>query len=218
MRNQGKIAYWNEDKGYGFIQPETGTKQVFVHIRAYSKHAERPAVEDKVSYAVSTDTQGRPCAVKVKKAGEKRSGERGSKAYSGYVLIALSFLSIVGVSVLAAGIPVEVFYLYVAASIITFSAYARDKSAARNEGWRTSENTLHTLALVGGWPGAMIAQQTLRHKSKKTEFRMVFWVTVVLNCGVYVWLFTPDGTEVIQMVVDGVKRLLSGIFQFGFNM
>ncbi|MDH3903223.1 MAG: cold shock domain-containing protein [Xanthomonadales bacterium] len=36
MRNQGKIAYWNEDKGYGFIQPETDTKQVFVHIRAYS--------------------------------------------------------------------------------------------------------------------------------------------------------------------------------------
>ena len=80
MRNQGKIAYWNEDKGYGFIQPETDTKQVFVHIRAYSKHAERPAVEDKVSYALSTDKQGRPCAVKVKKAGEKQP----AKNYSGY--------------------------------------------------------------------------------------------------------------------------------------
>ena len=210
MRTQGKIAYWNEDKGYGFIQPESGTKQVFVHIRAFSKHAESPALNEKASYALSTDKQGRPCAVKVKRAGEKRP----RKNYSGYVLIALSFLSVVGVSVLAAGLPVEVLYLYLAASIITFIIYAKDKSAARQGHWRTKESTLHLLALLGGWPGALIAQQTLRHKSQKTEFRLVFWVTVVLNCGVYVWLFTPSGSVISQMVVDGVKKLLSGFLQF----
>ena len=191
MRTQGKIAYWNEDKGYGFIQPDSGTKQVFVHIRAFGKHVERPALNEEVSYALSTDKQGRPCAVKVKRAGEKRPG----KIYSGYVLIALSFLSVVGVSVLTAGIPVGVLYLYLAASIITFIIYAQDKSAARKGRWRTKESTLHLLALLGGWPGALIAQQTLRHKSQKTEFRFVFWVTVGLNCGVYLWLFTPGGAR-----------------------
>lgn len=214
MRNQGKIAYWNEDKGYGFIQPETGTKQVFVHIRVYSKHAERPAVEDKVSYVLSTDKQGRPCAVKVKKAGEKES----IKNYSGYILIALSFLSVVGVSVLAAGIPVEVLFLYLVASMITFIIYAKDKSAARKGNWRTKENTLHLLALLGGWPGALIAQQKLRHKSQKTEFRFVFWVTVILNCGVYAWLFSRDGAMIFQMAVDAVKVLGSEFFQFWFSM
>ena len=214
MRTQGKIAYWNEDKGYGFIQPETDTKQVFVHIRAFGKHAESPALNEKVSYALSTDKQGRPCAVKLRKAGEKRPG----KSYSGYVLIALSFLSVVGVSVLAAGMPVEVLFLYLAASIITFIIYAKDKSAARQGRWRTKESTLHLLALIGGWPGALVAQQTLRHKSQKTEFRVVFWVTVVLNCGVYGWLFTSDGAAIFLMAVDGAKRLLSGFFQFWFNM
>jgi uncharacterized membrane protein YsdA (DUF1294 family)/cold shock CspA family protein len=214
MRNQGKIAYWNEDKGYGFIQPETGTKQVFVHIRAFSKHAERPALEDNVSYALSTDKLGRPCAVKVKKAGEKRPG----KNYSGYVLIALSFLSVVGVSVLAVGIPSEVLFVYLVASLLTFIIYAKDKSAARKGRWRTKENKLHVLALLGGWPGALIAQQTLRHKSQKTEFRMVFWLTVVLNCGIYVWLFTPGGEAIFRVTVDGVKKLLSAFFQFWFNM
>ena len=214
MRTQGKIAYWNEDKGYGFIQPETDTKRVFVHIRAFGKRAERPALDEKVSYALSTDKQGRPCAVKVKRAGEKRPG----KNYSGYVLFALIFLSVVGVSVLAAGMPVEVLYLYLAASIITFIIYAKDKSAARQRRWRTKENKLHLLALIGGWPGALVAQQTLRHKSQKTEFRVVFWVTVVLNCGVYVWLFTPTGATIFLMAVDGAKRLLSGFFQFWFNI
>jgi len=119
-------------------------------------------------------------------------------------------MSVVGMSVFTAGLPIQVLYLYVAASIITFSAYARDKSAARRDGWRTSENTLHTLALVGGWPGAMIAQQTLRHKSSKRSFRAMFWVTVLLNCGVYVWLFTPEGARFLDLLIDAAGRMISG--------
>ena len=45
--------------------------------------------------------------------------------------------------------------------------------------------TLHGLSLIGGWPGALIAQQVLRHKSRKEEFRFVFWLTVVINVGVF---------------------------------
>jgi len=187
---------------------------VFVHIRAYRKHAERPALEDNVSYALSTDKRGRPCAVKVKKAGEKRP----AKNYSGYILIALSFLLVVGVSVLAAGMPVEVLYLYLVASMITFLIYSKDTSAARKGHWRTKENTLHLLALLGGWPGALVAQQTLRHKSQKKDFRVVFWVTVILNCGVYAWLFTRAGAVILQMAVDAVKVLGSEFFQFWFSM
>ena len=55
--------------------------------------------------------------------------------------------------------------LYGAMSLVTFLVYAMDKSAARRGAGRTSETTLHLLALVGGWPGALLAQQWLRHKS-----------------------------------------------------
>jgi len=56
---------------------------------------------------------------------------------------------------------------------------------------------------VGGWPGALIAQQTLRHKSRKESFRAVFWVTVVLNCAVLGWLFTDAGAEMLRSVLQG---------------
>ena len=65
--------------------------------------------------------------------------------------------------------------------------YAADKSAARRHEWRTPERTLHLLALVGGWPGALVAQTVFRHKSRKTSFRIVFWTTVALNCGALAW-------------------------------
>lgn len=71
--------------------------------------------------------------------------------------------------------------LYLATSTIAFVMYAIDKSAARRRAWRVSEATLHFWALAGGWPGALLAQQVLRHKSSKARFSGVFWMTVVLN-------------------------------------
>lgn len=67
-------------------------------------------------------------------------------------------------------------------NLLTFLIYALDKSAARHGSWRTSERQLHLLALLGGWPAAWWAQQWLRHKSSKQEFRGRYWVTVLLNC------------------------------------
>ena len=80
------------------------------------------------------------------------------------------------------------FIVYVVASVITFLAYAQDKSAAQHNRWRTKENTLHSLALVGGWPGALLAQKLLRHKSSKASFQRVFWATVVVNVVAVGWL------------------------------
>ena len=82
-----------------------------------------------------------------------------------------------------------VFWFYLAASIITFLVYAVDKSAAKNGQWRTPESTLHLLGLAGGWPGALVAQKWLRHKSKKPSFQIIFWVSVVINCAAFAWLF-----------------------------
>jgi uncharacterized membrane protein YsdA (DUF1294 family) len=85
--------------------------------------------------------------------------------------------------------------VYLVASALTFLAYAVDKSAARRQAQRTPESTLHLLALAGGWPGALLAQQLLRHKSTKAEFRSVFWATVVLNALGFVALCSPLGSS-----------------------
>jgi uncharacterized membrane protein YsdA (DUF1294 family) len=80
--------------------------------------------------------------------------------------------------------------VYVVASLIAFMAYAFDKSAARHRRWRTSEATLHWFALACGWPGALFAQQLLRHKSSKQAFVAVFWATVIVNVAGFVALHT----------------------------
>ena len=64
-------------------------------------------------------------------------------------------------------------------SLITLIHYAWDKRQALRSGWRVPERRLHVLSLLGGWPGALIGQRWLRHKSIKTRFRVVFWLTVV---------------------------------------
>ena len=71
--------------------------------------------------------------------------------------------------------------VYLMMSLVTFIAYAVDKRAAVRGAWRTPESTLHTLELLGGWPGAWLAQRLLRHKSVKKSFRIVFFVMVVFN-------------------------------------
>jgi len=83
---------------------------------------------------------------------------------------------------------------YIALSIITFIFYAVDKSAARKNAQRISERTLHLASLLGGWPGAIIAQKTLRHKTKKQPFRMIFWLTVILNISFFA-LVLPEATR-----------------------
>ena len=87
-----------------------------------------------------------------------------------------------------------VLFTYLGASILTFLTYMFDKSAARSNQWRTPERTLHLLGLIGGWPGALIAQKLLRHKTKKLSFRVVFWTTVLLNCSGLVWLLSYSGS------------------------
>ena len=66
-------------------------------------------------------------------------------------------------------------------SIIAFVAYGYDKRASRRGDERVSERTLHLLALCGGWPGALAGQLIFRHKTRKTSFRVCFWLTVLDN-------------------------------------
>jgi len=96
--------------------------------------------------------------------------------------IAAGFLVFIALATGAGRLPPAVFGLYGLSSSLTLIAYAMDKSAARRNGWRIRENTLHLLALIGGWPGALVAQNRLRHKSAKKPFLTIFWLSVLLNC------------------------------------
>lgn len=94
---------------------------------------------------------------------------------------------------LLGNLPQMILVMYSLLSLFTYIVYAIDKSSAKKGNWRTSEATLHALALAGGWPGAAFAQQLLRHKSQKKEFRFVFWITALGNIAALVWLVKHSG-------------------------
>jgi uncharacterized membrane protein YsdA (DUF1294 family) len=85
--------------------------------------------------------------------------------------------------------------LYAVASIIAFVLYAFDKSAARQSRRRIPEATLHLWSLLGGWPGALAAQQVFRHKTRKLSFQIVFWLTVLVNSAALAWALATSRAE-----------------------
>jgi uncharacterized membrane protein YsdA (DUF1294 family) len=105
-----------------------------------------------------------------------------------HYLPVLAFAAVYGAATLWWRVPGIVGLAYALASIVCFAAYALDKAAAGSRARRTPERTLLLLGLAGGWPGAVLAQQWLRHKSVKPSFRVRFWCTVVLNAGSFVGL------------------------------
>ncbi len=75
---------------------------------------------------------------------------------------------------------------YAVMSIVCALVYLIDKSAAKHRRQRISEGMLLGLGLFGGWPGAIVAQQVLRHKTSKASFRRSFWFSVIANVLVFV--------------------------------
>ncbi|SIS21366.1 Uncharacterized membrane protein YsdA, DUF1294 family [Aquipseudomonas alcaligenes] len=210
MERRGALKSWNDAKGFGFIQPEDGGEPLFVHISAMRGDS-RPQVGDSVLYVAGRDAQGRPRAQHMRHAGlsldrpairRKPSATRPPTARNkpkiprrsdatGIRDLPLKLLILAGLcllptwgslALLAQGVWwVALAYLLV--SLFSFCQYWLDKQHAQKGRWRTPENSLHIAELAGGWPGALLAQQVFRHKTRKASFQLVCWAIVVLHQG-----------------------------------
>ena len=205
MRFQGKVTSWKDGQGFGFVTPNGGGQKAFVHIKAFSKSSHRPTDGDLITYELANDENGRFYAKNIRFAGDSAISNSPSKSSWLSSSFTILFCLVIALSALLGWLPLKIILLYLIASTVTFLAYAIDKSAALNNRWRTKESTLHIFGLVGGWPGALLAQKTLRHKSKKEEFQTVFWVTVLANCFTLGWLLTTkDGSAFLSSVLGQV--------------
>ncbi|WP_256587247.1 DUF1294 domain-containing protein [Pseudomonas sp. FW300-N1A1] len=98
------------------------------------------------------------------------------------VFLALCALPVVGSSLLwLRGVSLIPLAAYGIVSLLAFFLYWSDKRKARADSWRTPENVLHAVELAGGWPGALLAQQVFRHKTRKVSFQVLFWIIVLLH-------------------------------------
>lgn len=95
--------------------------------------------------------------------------------------------------------PLYLVIYLVGINLITFGAYAFDKRCACTRKRRVSESGLLLLALIGGSPMAWLAQQLLRHKTKKGSFRLRFWMIVALQVVVVaVVVIKANGWDKVQ--------------------
>lgn len=200
MRHQGRITSWKDDQGFGFITPNDGGEQVFVHVKAFSGKKRRPAGNEIVTYELAVDRKSRARAENVTFVGNRARPACPGAAQMGWPAFTVFFVVSAAAAVLTGKLPAIVAGLYLVASAAAFIVYAFDKAAAQKGRRRTPESRLHLLALAGGWPGALAAQRLLRHKSGKPSFQSAFRATVVLNCGVLIWLMTPYGAGALHSV------------------
>ncbi|MFA9287190.1 DUF1294 domain-containing protein [Comamonas sp. SY3] len=214
MLLEGTLQSWNDERGFGFIAPDGGGPQVFVHISAFQNTAARPQAGQRLSYVLDKPAGDRPRASRARVLGAAvppsthparpraattrarrqatsaaRSGASGGAALL-FIPALAALLLVLGLSF---GPTWRAAGWYLLASLVTFAWYAWDKAAAQQGHWRTPEKHLWLLGLLGGWPGALLAQRWLRHKSSKQEFLQVFWLTVVLNLVGLCLLFSPLG-------------------------
>lgn len=207
---KGTLVTWKDDRGFGFIKPDDSNQQIFVHITAFKDSTYRPRDGDVIYYYLTSDKNGRSCAVNASIAKELRqhrsfsqhrsSKDSSSKSSSSQDISAksrrtntskaslilnvsiLSFVPLIGLIKLAqvnsALLPA---FLYVAMSLLAYLLYAGDKSCAKQGKRRIPEKTLHLVEMVGGWPGAFIAQQHLNHKSTKKSYQIQFWLIVAAH-------------------------------------
>ena len=213
-KQQGVVKKWQDDKGFGFIETETGAA-VFFHVSEF-KAQRRPTIGEQVVFTVGQDSQGRLQAKQVQELGfvqqkmaqknsqirqrnQKRSAQADFEAgQKKRLILGLGFYAILALLAVMQKISWLVVGWYFVLGLITYGMYAKDKAAAQSGEWRTPESTLHLLSILGGWVGAMVAQTYLRHKSQKPEFRMTYYLTVVINLAVLLFIMAGGGLETLK--------------------
>lgn len=127
----------------------------------------------------SAGRASRPAAVSAR--GKRRQGGIDNLLLKLVLLAWLCVLPVWGsLQALAAGWP-WIGSGYLLLSLASFCQYWSDKRRAQAGQWRTRESRLHLFALLGGWPGALMAQQVFRHKTRKLDFQIICWGCVAVH-------------------------------------
>lgn len=211
MQLTGKVVFWRDDKGFGFVVCNQTRQKLFFHIRDHAGSEGRPQLNDLLQFSVKQDKQGRDIAAPWQFVHAKPAtpaspykaavqSDSFSIQYAKHIalLFRLSFLVAVIIALLFGRLLYILPLLYLEASVFTYWLYKTDKEAAIvRHGNRLTEESLQLYSLIGGWPGAYIAQYQLAHKRSKLSFRREFGFVIVGNTLLLIWLISPWGQQIL---------------------
>jgi uncharacterized membrane protein YsdA (DUF1294 family)/cold shock CspA family protein len=209
MQLTGKVVFWRDDKGFGFVVCDQTQQKLFFHIRDHAGTEGRPQMGDTLQFSVKQDKQGRDIAAPWQFVTAKTTtsapppkaavnSDSISIQYANQIalLFRISFLIAVIIALLFGRLLYILPLLYLEASLFTYWLYKTDKEAAiARHGNRLTEESLQLFSLIGGWPGAYIAQQQLAHKRSKLPFRREFGFVIAGNTLLLIWLLSPWGEQ-----------------------
>jgi len=208
MNQKGMLTAWNDAKGFGFISPEGGGERVFAHISSYAGRG-RPVANRKVTFSATKDDQGRLRAGRFQYVGAAKLGANIAPGVWVATAVVLVFFSLLAGLFYHGYLPVSIPAAYGGVSLVLFVMYWIDKKAAQRGDQRTAEKTLHFFELCCGWPGALMAQQVFRHKTRKGSYQFVFWLTVLANLGALGWLLVaPEAMGLRQQMGFDLSKSL----------
>lgn len=208
MNQKGTLATWNDAKGFGFITPENGGERVFAHISSYAGRG-RPVASRKVTFTLTKDNQGRLRAGRFQYVGTAKVGASMAPGFWVAAAAVMVFFTALAGLVHQGYLPIQFLAAYGGVSLVVFVMYWIDKRAAQRGGQRVAEKTLHLFEVCCGWPGALLAQQAFRHKTRKGSYRFVFWLAILVNLGAVAWLLVaPEAMSVRQQLGFDLSKSL----------
>lgn len=213
----GIIDSWDDQKGFGFIAVAPG-KKVFFHISAV-RGSHRPQQGEPVFFQLGTDKQGRTTATHVRSAElaidnphirvqpqSRKKYRLSAQGIPWIKLLLLLMLPVMGAFNLTLQYGASwTFPIYLITSLLSYYFYWDDKRRAQRNEWRITEANLQFWSLLGGWPGAFIAQQQFRHKTKKLSFQIVFWLIVIAHQLLWFDWVVMDGKWLVASLSFGYR-------------
>lgn len=202
----GRVSHWDVAKGLGFVVPDAGGERLLLRradLQGRLKARGQPELGEAVRY---TPRDGMAKAVHSLRASPaaqapyKAPPRPQSGPSSARLLVIPVFGLLLGALQMSWAMPRIVPTLYSALSLALFIVYGLDKWAAKRGRARVAETSLHLIALLGGWPGALLGQQVFRHKTAKPAFLRWTWAMAALNLLALVWIVTPAGLQTVALL------------------
>ncbi|MBH5329044.1 DUF1294 domain-containing protein [Eikenella sp. S3360] len=182
----GKVVRWRDEEQAGYIKVKSIKARVFFPQSAFVFRDKRPAKHQQVSFVLGR-RRGEWVATRVIPQGyelgwaDRESTPSGTVLGGGFseTLLGSAFILLYLAAVSFISLPLASAYLL--ASCLLLILYRTDKRSAQNGRARVPDAVLHLLAVLGGWPGGLMAQMRYQHHTANIHFVRTFWFSVALN-------------------------------------